>query len=162
MVQLYTTKGLQESAARSIVTAMATAPNFFVDVMMMVRARVPLTSVFPHGFTSVFPLGSQCRTLPLPSGLAPSAQEELQMSPPPALGALSVAARVGLSSIVCGGVLPLAAALLSREEPPSAALSSHTFALLLLLGSGACLMAANPCSLPSHPHRALLPSLLAL
>lgn len=35
MIELYTRKGLPEQGAQTIVTAMASAPDFFVDVMML-------------------------------------------------------------------------------------------------------------------------------
>ena len=35
MVQLYMKRGLQEHAARTVVTTMAASPQFFVDVMML-------------------------------------------------------------------------------------------------------------------------------
>ena len=38
MVRLYAKRGLPEHAARTVVTAMAASPQFFVDIMMLVRA----------------------------------------------------------------------------------------------------------------------------
>ena len=40
MIELYTRKGLQEPASRQVVTAMATAPDFFVDVMMLEELKM--------------------------------------------------------------------------------------------------------------------------
>jgi len=75
MVQLYNRKGLPEHAARTVVSAMASMPDFFVDVMML---------------------------------------EELQMSPPPSISAVSAAMRICCSMLVCGGALPLVFTLLHR------------------------------------------------
>ena len=87
MVQLYTKRGLPEHSARSIITAMASSPQFFVDVMML---------------------------------------EELQMSPPPALTALSAASRVAGGMLACGGSLLVASVMLDRalSEPHRGASSS--------------------------------------
>ena len=87
MVQLYTKRGLPEHSARSIITAMASSPQFFVDVMML---------------------------------------EELQMSPPPALTALSAASRVAGGMLACGGSLLVSSVMLDRalSEPPHRGASS--------------------------------------
>ena len=85
MVQLYCKRGLPEHAARTVITTMATSPDFFVDIMML---------------------------------------EELQMSPPSAVSALSAALRYGLALLVCGGALPLVGALLDRTSATDATSSS--------------------------------------
>lgn len=64
--------------------------------------------------------------------------EELQMSPPAAIGAFSAGARICGGSIVCGGALPLVAALLVRFERFA---SDPTAAYLVLVAVAACALA---------------------
>jgi len=76
--------------------------------------------------------------------------EELQMSPPPAIGAVSAAARIFGSMLVCGGALPLVFTLLNRSASSgsSTTSSSHSsaanetaYVVILLLATGALLHA---------------------
>lgn len=41
MVQLYTTRGLPEATARSVISSLASFPSFFVDVMMLEELQLP-------------------------------------------------------------------------------------------------------------------------
>ena len=60
--------------------------------------------------------------------------EELQLPPPPPISPLAAAVRYGASTLVCGGALPLVAALSAHQhrgaEPPH---DGHLHLLVIVL-----------------------------
>jgi hypothetical protein len=56
MVQLYCKRGLPEQTARMVISGMATVPEFFVDVMMLVRGFLGLPTIAQPARTCTSPL----------------------------------------------------------------------------------------------------------
>ena len=86
MVQLYTTRGLPEATARSVINSLASFPSFFVDVMMLEELQLPppppvssLAAAIRYGASTVVCGGA----MPLVGVYLHSAAVDATREPPP-------------------------------------------------------------------------------